>query len=346
MENMKTVNEKLEQWAIKRIETEFPDDVCLLLEHKTLKLDKDGDKIGLESYVPNTARSNGLARTFIIDGIGYDLFPQNWERLEKMADVDHYNLTCLNDATVIWARCEADRQRFESLQAKFRANLKNPELMLKRAQSWINTSAELFADTLFEDRPHIVRKNAGYICDLLAIAVAYTNGTYFHHGQSAQLEELRKLNKVPANFIELYEKVVLEKDLDEQKKLCHSMIRITKEHIKALMPKQHNNKRDAALLASWYHELSYTWRRVYHFCEAGDAVSAFLWGCMLQEELGQVAEEYSAPDLDILSTFEAGKLKAFADCAAEAERGIIAAIEADGTLDIYADIDEFLAKNP
>ena len=134
---METVNEKLEQWAIRRIEKDFPDDVCLLLDHKTLKLDKDkdGGRIGFGSYVPNTARSNGLARTFIIDGIGYDLFPQSWERLEKMADVNHYNLTCLDDSVVIWARRETDRRRFESLKEKFRANLKNPCLMLERAQN-------------------------------------------------------------------------------------------------------------------------------------------------------------------------------------------------------------------
>ena len=67
---------------------------------------------------------------------------------------------------------------------------------------------------------------------------------------------------------------------------------------------------------------------------------------MLQEELGQVREEYGAPDLDILSAWDAGNLKAFAENAAKAEQSIVAAIEADGTrLDIYKNIDEFLEKN-
>jgi hypothetical protein len=67
---------------------------------------------------------------------------------------------------------------------------------------------------------------------------------------------------------------------------------------------------------------------------------------MLQEELGSVAEEYNAPDLDILSAFDARNLKAFARCAAEAEHAIITAIEADGgRLDVYSTVDEFLEKN-
>ena len=343
---MKTVNERLEQWAVEKIETEFPDDICLLLDHKTLRLDKDDGKTGFGTYVPNTSRSSGFARTFIIDGIGYDLFPHTWETLEKMADVNHYNLTCLDDATVIWARNESDRQRFESLQAKLRANLKNPHLMLCRAQNWVNTASELFADMFFEDRAYMVRQNAGYICDLLSIAIAYTNAGFFHHGQSGQLKELRKMNNVPVNFIELYEKVVFEKDLEMQKKLCHSLLRVTKDHIDSLTKSEKPRKRNAAELRDWYHELSYTWRRVYHFCETGDAATAYLWGCMLQSELGEVEERYDAPQIDILKAFDAEDLKAFASRAAEGERAIIAAIEADGVkLDTYATVDEFLEKN-
>jgi dsRNA-specific ribonuclease len=68
---------------------------------------------------------------------------------------------------------------------------------------------------------------------------------------------------------------------------------------------------------------------------------------MLQEELDEVAKEYKAPDLVILSAFDARNLGAFAEAAAAAERAIIAAIEADGTkLDIYATVEEFLEKNP
>ena len=344
---MKTVNEKLEQWAIKRIETEFTGDVCLLLDHKSLKVPTDSeDKIGFGSYVPRTSRSSALARTFIIDGIGYDLYPQPWERLEKMAEADHYNLTCLDDSRIVWARSEEDRQRFESLQAKLRANLKNPALMLTRARNWINTATELFADTLFEVRTHIVRQNAGYICDMLANAVAYINGGYFRHGQSGQLDELRLMNKVPPDFIALYEKVIREEDTEKQKKHCHSILTAVKEHIKPVSGGGQKGIRNAAELASWYHELSYTWRRVYHFCRAGNAVSAYIWACMLQEEIGRVAADYNAPAFDIMGAFDADKLNVFAENAANAEKGMVAAIEAGAKLDIYSNVDEFLEKNP
>lgn len=42
---------RLADWAIKKVETEYRDDVCLLLEHKTLKLEKDMDATTFSFYI-------------------------------------------------------------------------------------------------------------------------------------------------------------------------------------------------------------------------------------------------------------------------------------------------------
>ncbi|WMT39405.1 hypothetical protein RE628_18425 [Paenibacillus sp. D2_2] len=126
---------RLAEWAVKKVESEYHDDVCLLLEHKTLKLEQDMEATTFSFYIPATNRANGLARTFIIDGIGYDLYPMSWERIERMADIKEYNTTCLADAIILWARSEEDRQRFVSLQARLRANLQNPQYMYERAKN-------------------------------------------------------------------------------------------------------------------------------------------------------------------------------------------------------------------
>ncbi|MDR3120907.1 MAG: hypothetical protein LBU58_06195 [Clostridiales bacterium] len=343
---MKTIGEQLEAWAVSRIETEFPNDVSLLVRHKSLCLDNDHDKIGFCYYVPATARAGGLSRTFVIDGVGYDLFPFSWEQLEQMSEVNHYNLTCLDidDASIVWARNDEDRRRFGSLQAKLRANLQNPSLMRQRARKWVDAAADIYGKTLFEERAYIIRKNAGYICDLLALAVAYENGMFYRRGQTGQLAELAKMPRVPEGFTALYETVVREKDTDRQKRLCHDMLVMTSGFLEGASAGK--KKRGAAELAGWYHELSYTWRRVYHFCEAGDDISAYVWCCMLQEELRGLAEDYELGDIDILGAFDAKNLTAFQARAEEVERGIVSAIERDGgKLDVYQSIEEFLEQN-
>jgi len=74
---MKTTNEKLVVWAIKKIVSNYKDDVCLLVAHDTFKLEKDLSGKSISYYVPATEKAYGLAKTFIVNDIGYDLFPMS-----------------------------------------------------------------------------------------------------------------------------------------------------------------------------------------------------------------------------------------------------------------------------
>jgi len=344
---MNKTNRQLADWVINKIESEYRSDVCLLLEHKTLKLDKDMADTKFGFYIPATNRANGLARTFIIDGIGYDLFPMSWERVENMADVKSYNTTCLGDANILWARSDEDRQRFISLQARLQANLQNPQYMIERAKKWLNTVAEIYQDTLFEEKLYKVRENAGYICDLLSIAVAFANLRYFTHGQTNQLVELAKMERVPSDFIELYRKIVIESCPDKQKKHCFELIKNTKEFFATFEePASANTFTDFSELASWYQELCYTWRRVYHWCDKNDPINAYIWCCMLQNEAKEWGTKFGITDTDILSHYDASDLESFRKRAEKVELNFRHAIEENGVkLDEYKNIEDFLSAN-
>jgi len=344
---MSSQNKQLAQWAIKEIETKYHDDVCLLLEHMTLNLEKDAETTVFGFYVPATNRANGLARTFIINGIGHDLFPMPWERIEDMADVKHYNTTCLGDAKILWARSDEDRQRFIGLQARLQANLQNPQYMIERAKKWLGTVNEVYQDTLFDERLYKIRENAGYICDLLSIAVAFANLRYFKHGQTNQLQELSKMKKAPLNFVKLYRNIVTEPCPDTQKRLCHEIIKNTKEFFVTLeTPTPSKSTPDFSELATWYQELCYTWRRVYHWCDENDPINAYIWCCMLQTEVDEWGTKFGISDIDILSAYNANNLEGFRKRAEKVESNFRQAIEKNGVkLDEYKTIEDFLSAN-
>lgn len=337
----------LADWAVRKIETDFREDVCLLLEHRTLKLEKDMAAKTFSFYIPATNRANGLARTFIIDGIGYDLFPMSWEQIERMADVREYNTTCLADAEILWAKSDDDRRRFVSLQARLQANLQNPQYMLERAKKWFGTVKEIFQDTLFEERLYKVRENAGNICDLLSIAVAFVNGRYFAHGQTSQLKEISGMNKVPADFVKLYESIIRESSPDAQKRLCHAMIVNTKAFLDAQETRSVKSAApDFSELAAWYHELIYTWRRVYYWCDMNDPVNAYIWCCLLQSEVAEWGVKFGIADVDIFSYFNADDLAGFRRRAEAVEAGFRQTIAASGVkLDEYKTVEAFLTTN-
>jgi len=334
---------RLADWAIKTVETNYADDVCLLLEHNSLRLERDMAERSFSFYIPATNRANGLNRTFIIDGIGYDLFPMSWERIENMADVKDYNTTCLANAEILWARSEADKQRFTSLQARLAANLQNPAYMRERAAKWLEHAKDIFTDTLFEARVYKVRENAGHICDLLSIAVAFANTCFFKHGQTNQLHELEKMQNVPPGFIQLYRDIVAEPCPDAQKKLCHRMILLVKEFLET---KTQPTGADFAELAVWYQEMCYWWRRIYHWCDANDSANAYVWGCGLQGELDEWGAKNGITDTDIMSHFSASDLAAFRKRAEAVEQKFRQVIAKNGVkLDEYGSIEEFLQAN-
>ena len=344
---MGKTSKQLADWAVKKIESEFADDVCLLLEHKSLKLEKDIDSVVFGFYIPATNRANGLATTFIIDGIGHDLFPMSWESVESMADVKHYNTTCLGDAKILWARSDEDRQRFVSLQARLQANLQNPQYMIGCAKKWLETATEVYRETLFEDRLCKIRENAGYICDLLSIAVAFANLRYFVHGQTNQLQEFSGMKKLPKDFVELYRNIIMQQNPDTQKHLCHRLITNTKEFFCTLeKPAGVTGVCDFSELANWYQELCYTWRRVYHWCEENDPVNAYIWSCMLQNEVDEWGAKFGITDTDILSSYDSNDLTGFRKRAEKVELGFRQAIEKNGVkLNEFKTIEDFLAAN-
>jgi len=338
---------RLADWAIKQVETNFHEDICLLLEHRTLKLEKDAIAKTFSIYIPATNRANGLARTVIIDGIGYDLFPMSWERIERMADAKDYNTTCLGDAEILWARSDEDRQRFESLQARLQANLKNPVHMLDRAKIWFNTVKEIYQDTLFEDDLCKVRKNAGCICDLLSITVAYINGCYLMQGQTNQLSKLSEMEKIPVDFIKLYEDIINEASPDVQKWLCSEIIKNTKLFIdEQTKTPSVTTAPDFSELADWYQELCYTWRRVYHWCDVNDHINAYMWCCMLQEEVDEWGSQFGITDTDIFSSFKPDDLVGFRKRAEAVEMKFRQAIADNGVvIDEYDTVEDFLKTN-
>ncbi len=339
------INERLTQWARELIEREYKDDVCLLIGHDTLKLPQDADGIAPSFYIPATERAYTLSRTFIIDGIGYDLFPMSWERVEGLAAIDGYNTSCLLDCTILYQKNDEEKKRFLALQERAAGNLKNPAFMFERALDKLRFAMSIYETMLFSESEGEVRNCAGHICDILSISVACINMTYFRHGQTNQFSDLEKMKALPEDFLKRYRAVINARSSDELKSICFDMIKSVRqfvsEHkpdIKPTVPKDYKG------LANWYQELCYTMRRVNHFVDTGKAEQAFLWGCGLHHELSIVSEEYTLGEVDLMGAWDASDMQRFRQRTEQLERLVVSAIEQNGvTIKRYADVEEFLS---
>lgn len=345
---MGNINENLLEWVIEKIKKEYKDDICLLIGNDNLKLEQDSQGSYFNYFVPANEKGYSLSRTFIVDGIGYDLYPRSWQRMEAMANLDDYNTTGLGDVEILYCRSEEDKNRFLAMQQKLQENLKDPNFMFKKALEKLNVAMEIYQTMVFEENLSKVRMAAGFIADYLSVAVACINHTYFKYSQINQISELSNMKTLPQNFIEYYKAIIQADSMDELKKLCHVMILSTRKLLSYVKPQEEKKACPADFhnLASWYQELCYTWRRIYYWCGENNAEKVFVWTCYLQQELNIVKEEFNLKEMPLADSYNAENLEPIRKRAEELEKYIVEEIHKHGVeLDEYASIEDFLDKN-
>lgn len=83
-------------WIQNQVTTHYNTDIALVLLYGSVINGTNNDTSDLDCYfIPKTERALKFSQTFIVDGIGYDIFPMHWETVESIANLDHRLLPCL-----------------------------------------------------------------------------------------------------------------------------------------------------------------------------------------------------------------------------------------------------------
>jgi len=327
------------EWVINKVKEEYADDIALVVAHNTLRI--HDDQTCMSYFVPITDRGRSFARTFILEGQGFDIWGIEWERLERFADLNEYNVTCLADAEVLYARTIEDRERFETLKKRQRKNLADPLRQRVHALEAFSQAKQIYFEMIFANDSD-VKMGAAYVLDYLARAICFTNGSYFKRTQTDQLTELADSGRIPEGFAELYNTIIWEKDEKRQKEQCFELIRIVEGFLQR-PEKSEVREHNFQDLADWYGELSYTWLRLRHYSQEEDVTRTYMWGSMLQEELNQVCTDFGLEKMELMMQFDAKNLNGFVEHANRLEDEIRRRIIAGGgKICEYESREEFL----
>ncbi|WP_238917488.1 hypothetical protein [Clostridium sp. YIM B02555] len=342
-------NDMIIEWAIKKIETDFKDDVSLLLFYGSYENGTDNPLSDVDFYfIPKTERAYKLTKTFIVEGVGFDLFPMSWERIEGIAEVNEVLLPCIANVKILYCNSDADKTRFKELQNKLKKNLSNKVFMLDKASKKMGRVEDLYKTMIFEDNMCELRTIAGHIILSLADIVAYSNQTYFSRGVKKQIEDLKNMEVTPKDFILLYESVI-KADLEFQlKKYCYKIIKNTQEFLDSKTEKanKEENKANYEALAELYQEIISTWNKIYICCDSGDINLAYISGTSLQRTLNEAARENGLNKFDLMSYYDSRHLNQFKERAMEIQKTFVKTIEENGVvIESYDKIEEFIERN-
>jgi len=345
---MKYISKELNDWAIDKIKKEFPEDIALLIGHEHWKIAPDGDEIAFNFFVPSTERGYDLSQTFIIDEIGYDLFPMSWDRLGEIANLNESLTTCLADGVILYSRNEEDKDCFIKLQEKLQNNLKTKKLTYMKGLEKINRAMELFQNMLFENSLRGIRKASGFAAHYLVEAIAAVNGSYLQRGPENVIAKLSELEEIPDGFVSLYENLVTARTIEESKDICYKMLTVTRNFFSIRKPEKETQVKeyDYEYLAEWYQEITYWFRRIYYYCDIKDTANGFAWGCSIQRELDFATEEFGLETMELINIFDSQDLSIFRKRAEEIEKYLVSAIEKHNVkIQKFKNLNEFLKQN-
>lgn len=344
-----TRNDKVVNYVIEKINHEFQKDIDLLLCYGSYINGTANDKSDVDMYfIPRNNRGYELGETFILNGIGYDIFGMSWERVESIAKF-HENISPLvGDVRILYSYSDHEINKFKQLQQHMQECLSDKNYMCDRACDRVKEAISFYNNMTPESSIGRIRFRAGYILMLLAEAVAYMNQTYFHKGLKTQFTDLKELEKQPTEFTLLYHDTIIQNNIDQIKEKCEKIIKSTIEflgmdHEITLLQTNKNfhtedngtseQKIEKAIdyidyndYAHWYEELASTFNKIYICVEKKDYVLAFISACCLQNSL----ESYLNVELkatDLLSEFKYDDLEKLASMAHKIETSCINEIE-------------------
>ena len=128
-----------------------------------------GERSDIDVYfIPADESARDFARTFLLDGVGYDIYPRSWENLAAIASMENFMTPCLADVQVLYGT-DAARARLTSLQETLRANLADAAYCRKIAKKRFDEACRL-------------AKTPGYLLMALGDVIAALNGLYFRFG--------------------------------------------------------------------------------------------------------------------------------------------------------------------
>lgn len=340
------INDEIIGYVIEKINNDFRGNIDMLLVYGSYINGTANDKSDVDMYfIPRDEKGYELGETFILNGIGYDIFGISWERVEKIAKFQGNLSPLVGDVKVLYSYDDGKIDKFKKLQQQMQEYLNDVSYMHNCSRDRLKEAIIRFNQIFLESSIGKVRLGAGYILMSLAEAVAYRNQTYFHKGLKMQYEDLIKFDKKPEEFTILYHDTITSNSINQIKDNCKKIIRntinflelndeLSLSQISKIICIEENKIADPKTeeiidyndAANCYEELSSTFNKIYICTENKDYILAFISACCLQDSL-ESDLEIKLKSKDLLSEFQYDNLEKLALKAHEIEENCINEIE-------------------
>ncbi len=303
---------KIAELFIEKVRRDYPDDIALVVVMGSYVYNDTHEKSDLDLYfVPKTKRGYNLGFTFILNDIGFDLWPISWERLETIASHDERITSIITEGKVLYYSSAEDLKRFGELKAKA-LDTTDKSVFSKKSKEVFTKSYELIYRIQEAKNLGQLRRYGIEFINNIGYALALLNGKAIKRGRGKLKKELLSNQLVPKNFSSLYDTVFLSTDVESIKHDLRELMKNTEELIDIELARYRNRGSASDVLSGFFEELISSYNKIEHAYEIDDPVTCLFAGCEIQNEIDDILQyaDLENPDFpDIAMSFDPENLQ-------------------------------------
>lgn len=323
-------HEELLDAILEAIRTGYAQDVSILMIYGSHVNGTANEKSDLDMiYVPKTQRGWQLARTFLLNGSGNDLWGVEWEHLERYANYDDMKVSVLAESRLVYYATEEDRQRYEALIRRAQ-DIENGPLttqLVEKAEEHLKTAKLYYGELCLGDD----LTAAGGILYKIMDVISLLNHTYLRFGTKRVVQELSQMKRLPEGFLDAYRATAGVRSTEQAKQACRDLINMAGAFLEGM-------KREIVPcavptdFAGFYEEASTHWNKIRLCRETGNALTALLAATSLQAELTHVQRQLGASykEWNFINAYNPEDLSGLAGAAQKAEDAFVAFLRQSG----------------
>jgi predicted nucleotidyltransferase len=281
---------------VEKIETTYSKDISLLICYGSYITGGHGALSDIDFFfVPKTKKGYELGYQFILNNIGYDLWPVSWERLTHISNLEEQIASILMDGELLFAASEDDLQKLNDLKSNLGQNLGSKTMTRKISMRYVDKAKAIYFDMQSHER-NLIFIDAVKIAENLLFAIAVMNGTYIKKGVKRIEDEVARFSVMPVRFLETYGKLIRAEETAEVQHIVNELIVETETLWKTQFEADQHSV-DSSDLAGFYEEFKSTYNKLLLACDEKIYENAYYAAFMIDRETQSFLNNYADPGL-------------------------------------------------
>lgn len=274
-----------------KVQRDYKDDIAIFAVYGSYARGTNDEKSDIDFfYIPKTDHAYAFTHQFIIDGIGYDLFPISWERIAGIAAFKEPLVSIISDSKVMYAATDEDLNRYEAFRTSI-LKTHTPEaepFMMNKSFDYLTESFTYLhnmkreAETLLD-----LRIESSKIVSKIALAVAFANQTFYKGGLGNNVKESFEFKSLPKEYKGLIDIIISAEDGPQLIEASEKLVTNTRQFLLEQIRSKPERESPETFFAGFYEELKSVFNKMLRACDQQDEYTAFMTAAYLLEEVGQ-----------------------------------------------------------